>query len=213
MTTDQDKAAMNAAWEKRLGGTGWPAAIEFANGFAAALEYARQTAEPVAWVWNPVKESWEKVHVFGNWQQGAIYAFGENQPQPEPLVRLTDDDVREIANREFVQTNHSWESKVFKFANAIMDAMQAKAQPEPDVRELVEVLQLDESMICNFQAALTKVELISEKKCFTRNADLDDMPYQGATIKEAAIYCKSAADKLRPIFQKLLEAYLSKAES
>ncbi len=36
--------------------------------------------EPVAWVWNPTKEAWEKVHVFGLWQQGAIYAFGPTPP-------------------------------------------------------------------------------------------------------------------------------------
>jgi hypothetical protein len=43
-----------------------------------------QTAfqEQVAWVWNPIKEAWEKVHAFGYWQQGAIYAFGPSQPAP-----------------------------------------------------------------------------------------------------------------------------------
>ncbi len=44
---------------------------------------AQQAQEPVAWVWNPAKESWEQVRAFGHWQQGAIYAFGPNPPAPK----------------------------------------------------------------------------------------------------------------------------------
>lgn len=45
---------------------------------------APSAAEPqTAWVWNPAKTAWEEVRAPGNWQQGALYAFG---PLPEPLA-------------------------------------------------------------------------------------------------------------------------------
>jgi hypothetical protein len=47
------------------------------------LRTAQQAQEPVAWVWNPAKESWEQVRAYGHWQQGAIYAFGPNPPAPK----------------------------------------------------------------------------------------------------------------------------------
>lgn len=40
--------------------------------------------EPVAWVWNPASEAWERVHVFGHWQQGATYTFGQTPPAAPP---------------------------------------------------------------------------------------------------------------------------------
>lgn len=59
---------------------------------AAIAQPVQPEQEPVAWawVWNPVNEAWERVHVFGYWQQGAIYAFGPTMPgapQPEQNAR------------------------------------------------------------------------------------------------------------------------------
>ena len=45
---------------------------------------AHPAQEPVAWVWNPATQAWEKVHVYGHWQQGAIYAFDPTMP-PLPV--------------------------------------------------------------------------------------------------------------------------------
>jgi len=42
---------------------------------------AQPEQEPMAWVWNPTKCIWEQVIVFGHWQQGAIYAFGDTMPE------------------------------------------------------------------------------------------------------------------------------------
>lgn len=39
-----------------------------------------QEQVPVAWVWNPAKEEWQKVRAYGHWLQGAIYAFGPTMP-------------------------------------------------------------------------------------------------------------------------------------
>jgi hypothetical protein len=39
--------------------------------------------EPVAWVWNPARDIWERVRAFGHWQQGAIYAFGSTMPKKD----------------------------------------------------------------------------------------------------------------------------------
>jgi hypothetical protein len=39
--------------------------------------------EPVAWVWNPARDIWERVRAFGHWQQGAIYAFGDTMPKKD----------------------------------------------------------------------------------------------------------------------------------
>lgn len=70
-------------WEERVLG-------RLCDKLRAAL--AEQPAEPVAWVWNPARESWERVRAFGYWQQGAIYAFGPDAPQPkaeqEPVAWL-----------------------------------------------------------------------------------------------------------------------------
>ena len=125
MTTDQDKAAMNAAWEKRLGGTGWPAAIEFANGFAAALEYARQPAEPVAKVDANDDGQWADILPNVDVQVGQLlYAT----PQPAPLVRLTEREIQDVCvNWALSKTP----SSLRHLAHAIMDAMQAKAKPAP----------------------------------------------------------------------------------
>lgn len=41
---------------------------------------------PVAWVWNPACEAWERVRAPGHWQPGAIYAFGPNQPESFKLA-------------------------------------------------------------------------------------------------------------------------------
>ncbi len=49
----------------------------------AASTQAEKVQEPVAWVWNPAKESWEQVRAYGHWQQGAIYAFGPNPAAPK----------------------------------------------------------------------------------------------------------------------------------
>lgn len=58
-----------------------PGATFSTDALRAALE--QPGVETVAWVWNPAKESWERVHVFGHWQSGAIYAFGPEAPQPQ----------------------------------------------------------------------------------------------------------------------------------
>jgi len=42
---------------------------------------AQPEQETMAWVWNPTKCIWEQVIVFGHWQQGAIYAFGDTMPE------------------------------------------------------------------------------------------------------------------------------------
>ena len=52
--------------------------------------------EPTAWVWNPCANRWEQVLVFGNWQEGAIYSFGNTMPKevetkPEPIAWMNED--------------------------------------------------------------------------------------------------------------------------
>jgi len=68
------------------GNFGWREndAIDKAYQTITAIKQAQeQESEPVAWVWNPAKESWEQVRAYGHWQQGAIYAFGPNPPAPK----------------------------------------------------------------------------------------------------------------------------------
>lgn len=52
--------------------------------------------EPVAWVWNPARECWERVRAFGNWQQGAIYAFGPDAPASQAREPLTDAELTKL---------------------------------------------------------------------------------------------------------------------
>lgn len=59
-------------------------------------------------------------------------AFVRATPQPAPLVRLTKNDIDEMASEGVFLGN------VYEISSAIMNAMQAKAQTAPDVRELVE---------------------------------------------------------------------------
>ena len=70
---------------------------QFFAAIAAIREVlAQPEQEPVAWVWTPAKEAWEKVHAFGHWQQEAIYAFGPTMPSPltEPQQK---EPMQEIA--------------------------------------------------------------------------------------------------------------------
>lgn len=58
--------------------------------------------ETVAWVWNPASEAWERVHVFGFWQPGAIYAFGPTPPaDPQP--------AEPVNRRAFDAAMRQWE--------------------------------------------------------------------------------------------------------
>ena len=52
--------------------------------------------EPVAWVWNPARDIWEPVAVFGHWQEGAIYVFGATAPEveQEPVAWLSLSDIQ-----------------------------------------------------------------------------------------------------------------------
>ena len=60
--------------------------------------------EPVAWVWNPAKEAWEKVHVFGHWQQGATYSFGPTMPAaPQPAQRTPEETLDWLADQHRAQ--------------------------------------------------------------------------------------------------------------
>lgn len=160
MTTDQDKAAMNAAWEKRLGGTGWPAAIEFANGFAAALEYARQPAEPVGRCigyvdGHSIIETRSKA--IGIPAGANVYTTPQPAPlQPEP-VEPSEDAKRTLnapPERIYLQVGNaesdfpgeiSWRDVTWCDEqcerNDLMYIRSDLAQPAPDVRELVEALQ------------------------------------------------------------------------
>ena len=103
------------------------------------LEYARQTAEPVLFA-----EFNEDGSFTGDASQfletleepTALYAHSATAP----LVRLTKDEI-ECARLEWCQTG--WD--VTEYTHAIMDMMQAKAQPALDVRELVDYQHPDKT--------------------------------------------------------------------
>lgn len=88
----------------------------------AAVE---QTAvEPVAWVWNPAKESWERVHVFGHWQSGAIYAFGPEAPQPQQSAPVQEPvNIEQIAAERY-KVAPAHESMFYRWAVVAGDGSQ-----------------------------------------------------------------------------------------
>lgn len=55
---------------------------------------AQPEQEPVAWVWNPARDIWERVCVFGHWQEGAIYTFGATAPEAE--LELKREPLRDV---------------------------------------------------------------------------------------------------------------------
>jgi len=71
---------------------------------------------------------------------------------PPPPVRLTDDEVERIW--QFMHGEDGSAPTHHEFYAAAMDAMQAKAQPAPDVAELVEALRETQSNL-----AILKVDI------------------------------------------------------
>lgn len=94
--------------------------------------------EPVAWVWNPASEAWERVHVFGFWQPGAIYAFGPTPPaDPQPATQPApqqDPDALHLAAMDLARKQmdriEALEAEVTRFRTDAMNEKSARKAME-----------------------------------------------------------------------------------
>lgn len=102
--------------------------------------------EPVAWAWNPAKESWEQVHMFGHWQQGAIYAFGPEAPQAQhPLPSQVTEAMHRAACKVLLRA-----SGLDGLPQRMLDAMRATA---PQAQQPGKAVKLSEDEIAKAWSA------------------------------------------------------------
>jgi len=127
--------------------------------FEEGVEYARQPAEPRYWVHNfGAEDGGEEFydHPTGSDCPDCIPLY--TIPQPAPLVRLTDNEIRaafEEGNKRYLKNEVPGTLRL-QCAYALMDAM--GAQPAPDVRELCLILKEADRELQACQAVLWNLE-------------------------------------------------------
>lgn len=140
---EADKKAFEE-WYKSIGEDG--VRLDGYDAWQAALEYARQPAEPRYWVHNfGAEDGGEEFydHPTGSDCPDCIPLY--TTPQPATLSRLTTTQIRDLADLYGVDLCRA---ATINFIDAIMDAMQAKAQLMLNVQKLVEAAILDAQLRC-----------------------------------------------------------------